>query len=120
MISNFYDLDVWQKAHSLVLDIYKITELFPQSELFGIISQIRRAVTSITANVAEGFERFHFKDKIKFYHQARGSLGEVENFLILSRDLKFISSEQYEMFAIKIKEIRKLINGLINSIEKQK
>lgn len=118
-IQNFYDLNAWKEGHKLVLEIYSITKNFPADERFGITSQIRRAVSSITANIAEGFERFHFKDKIRFYHQARGSVGEVQNFLILAKDLKFIDNKICENLGAKSKEIGRLINGLIRSIEKQ-
>ena len=120
MIKEFYDLDVWKKGHQLVLEIYKITKDFPKEEKFGIIDQLRRASSSITANVAEGFERYHFNDKIKFYYQARGSVAEVQNFLLLSRDLAYINAEICEELNIKADAIRQLINGLIRSIEKQK
>ena len=92
-IKNFYDLEAWKKGHALVLSIYKITESFPKEETYGIISQLRRASSSITANIAEGFARYHFRDKIRFYHNARGSVAEVQNFLLLAKDLKFIGLE---------------------------
>jgi len=117
-VKNFYDLEVWKKGHSLVLDIYKITQRFPKEELYGIISQIRRAASSITANIAEGFERFHFKDKIRFYYQARGSIAEVQNFLLLAKDLNFINLEECKILGEKANEVRKLLNGLIRSLEK--
>jgi four helix bundle protein len=79
-IKNFYDLDAWKKTHKLVLEIYQITKDFPKDEAYGIIGQLRRAASSITANIAEGFSRYHFKDKIRFYYQARGSIAEVQNF----------------------------------------
>ncbi|MEK7166858.1 MAG: four helix bundle protein [Patescibacteria group bacterium] len=79
-IKNFYNLNAWQKGHQLVLGIYKITKDFPKEEIFGTVSQLRRAASSITANIAEGFERYHFKDKIRFYYQSRGSIAEVQNF----------------------------------------
>jgi len=120
MIKEFYDLDVWKKGHKLVLEIYKITKDFPKEEKFGIIDQLRRAASSITANVAEGFERYHFNDKIKFYYQARGSVAEVQNFLLLSKDLGYINTDVREELIQKTNEIRQLINGLIRAIEKQK
>jgi four helix bundle protein len=118
-IKNFYDLEAWQKGHLLVLEIYKITRDFPEEEKFGIISQIRRAAASITANIAEGFARFHFKDKIKFYLQARGSVAEVQNFLLLSKDLGFINFDICGNIGEKANEVRRLINGLIRAIESQ-
>lgn len=119
-IQNFYDLEAWKEGHKLVIDIYKTTNSFPNEEKFGIISQIRRASGSITANIAEGFARYHFNDKIRFYHQARGSLAEVQNFLILSKDLNFIEKEICDQFMIRSKNIAQLINGMIRSIKRQK
>ncbi|OGZ62373.1 MAG: hypothetical protein A3H51_01135 [Candidatus Spechtbacteria bacterium RIFCSPLOWO2_02_FULL_38_8] len=119
-IKNFYDLEAWKQAHLLVIEVYKITENFPKEELYGIVSQLRRAVGSITANIAEAFARYHFKDKVKFYYQARGSAAEVQNFLLIARDLKIINDEICKKLGEKSKEVQKLINGLIRSIEKQK
>lgn len=119
-IKNFYDLEAWKKGHELVLSVYKITKDFPKEELFGIISQLRRAASSITANIAEGFERYHFNDKKRFYHQSRGSVAEVQNFLLLAKDLNFISLEICKDLGEKANAIRRLINGLIKSIENQK
>ena len=119
-IKNFYELDAWKRGHELVLEIYKLTEKFPKEETFGIVSQLRRAVSSITANIAEGFARFHFKDKVRFYYQARGSVAEVQNFLLLAKDLGFIDSLICVEKNKKASEVSQLINGLIRSIEKQK
>ncbi|MFA6427379.1 MAG: four helix bundle protein [Candidatus Magasanikbacteria bacterium] len=118
-IHNFYELDAWKKGHDLVLEIYLITKDFPKDELYGIISQMRRAVYSITANIAEGFARFHFKDKVRFYYQARGSAAEIQNFLFISKDLQYISGEQSKILWIKSVDVIKLINGLIRSTETQ-
>lgn len=119
-VKNFTDLEVWQKGHELVLQIYKITRDFPKEEKFGIIDQLRRAVSSITANVAEGFERYHFNDKIKFYYQARGSVAEIQNFLLLSKDLGYIKIQECEELNKQADTIRQMINGLIRSISNQK
>lgn len=92
-IKNFYDLEAWRKGHNLCLDVYKVTENFPKGEIFGLTSQMRRAASSIGANMAEGFERYHFKDKARFYHQARGSVAETQNGLLLAKDLGYIDYE---------------------------
>jgi len=118
-VQNFYDLEAWKKGHELTKEIYRITKKFPKEELYGIISQLRRAASSITANIAEGFARYHFKDKTRFYYQARGSVAEVQNFLFLSRDLNFIDSKTCENLQEESKCVAQLINGLIRSIEKQ-
>ncbi len=114
---NFYDLETWQVAHQYVLSIYKITEKVPDTERFGIISQLRRAASSITANIAEGYDRYYFKDKIRFYFNARGSSAETQNFLFLSRDLGYITIEQCTELFKKSNEVRRLLNGLIRYTE---
>jgi len=119
-IKNFYDLDAWKRGHELVIGIYNLSKNFPIEEKFGIINQIRRAAFSVTANISEGFGRFYFKDKARFYYQARGSVFEVQNFLILAKDLEFISAKECEEFFRKYSEISQIINGLIRVIEKQK
>jgi four helix bundle protein len=119
-IKNFYDLEAWKKGHKLTLEIYRITKEFPREEIYGIISQLRRAASSITANIAEGFARYHFNDKIRFYYNSRGSIAEVQNFLLLARDLSYINSDVCDELNNKCDEAGKLINGLIKSIEKQK
>lgn len=117
IINDFYDLNAWKYAHQFVVKIYKNLSSIPKEEKFGIIDQLRRASSSISANIAEGFGRFHKKDKIHFYYQARGSLKEVQNFLLLSRDLKYIEKENIKELWIDSKTCEKLINGLIRSTE---
>jgi len=118
-IKKFYDLDGWKRGHKLALEIYKLTKEFPKEEQYGITSQLRRAVSSITANIAEGFARYHYKDKIRFYYQARGSAAEVQNFLLLAKDLGYISLEICGRLGEETNQTIKLINGLIRSTEKQ-
>lgn len=114
---DFFNLDVWKRAHLFVLEIYKLTLTLPANERFGITSQIRRSASSITANIAEGYERFYYKDKRRFYYNARGSLAETQNFIFLIRDLQFISPEIANRLLQTTKDIAKLINGLINYTE---
>ncbi|PIU01681.1 four helix bundle protein [bacterium (Candidatus Torokbacteria) CG09_land_8_20_14_0_10_42_11] len=118
-IKNLYDLDAWKKSYVLVLEIYKITKGFPEVEKFGISSQLRRVASSVVANIAEGFARYHFRDKVKFYYQARGSVAEVQTFLLLSKDLNYINLAVCGRLGEKFNESAKLINGMIRSIEKQ-
>jgi len=117
-IKNFTDLEVWRKANDFVLAIYKITKDFPKEELFGIVSQLRRAALSITANIAEGFGRYHYKDKIKFYYQSRGSVSEVQNLLIVCENLSYIDKKNSRQFLEASEEIHQMLNGLIKSIGK--
>ncbi|MHB9019599.1 MAG: four helix bundle protein [Minisyncoccota bacterium] len=113
MVKNFYGLKVWQDAHKITLDIYKTTKTFPHEEIFGLTSQMRRASSSISANIAEGFGRFHFKDKIRFYQQARGSAVELQNHLFLSQDLNYIKKENARKIFQEIEVVIKELNGLI-------
>jgi len=119
-IKTFEDLETWQIAHGLVLEIYKITKKYPKDELYGIVSQLRRAALSITSNIAEGFSRYHYNDKIRFYHCARGSASEVRNCLRLSKDLEYIAEEECKSLSDGMEKVLKMINGLIRSIEAQK
>lgn len=119
-IKNFYDLDAWKKSHKLVLIVYKITQSFPRDELYGVVNQLRRATVSITANIAEGFSRYHYKDKVRFYYQARGSVAEVQNFLLLAKDLGYITLNECKLIGEHSNDVARLINGLIRSIEKLK
>lgn len=91
--SRFQDLIVWQKSHELVLNIYKDTRSYPDEEKFGLISQMRRSAVSIPANIAEGFKRKGKKDKINFYNIAQASLEELKYYLILSKDLGYLSDD---------------------------
>ncbi len=94
-ISSFRDLKVWQKAHELVLDIYKLTKKFPQEEKYGLISQMRRAAVSITTNIVEGFRRISVKESLNFYNISNGSLEELRYEIQIVFDLGYISSDEF-------------------------
>ena len=111
MIREFTDLLVWQEGHKLVLSVYKIK--FPRSELFASSDQIRRAVVSITSNIAEGFGRQTIKEKIQFYYQAHGSLTEVKNQLMISRDLNYLDVTEYQKIMELLGNTHRLLLGLI-------
>jgi four helix bundle protein len=119
-IKTFSDLNAWKKFHEFALEIYKAARKFPREELYGITSQLKRSVSSIAANIAEGFSRYHYNDKIRFYHNARGSASESQNFILLARDLSFLNKEESNRLLGISEEAIKLINGLIRSIEKQR
>ena len=89
-ITSFTDLHSWQIGHELVLSIYKITTDYPKAELFALTTQMRRASVSITSNIAEGFSRSSWKEKYQFYSMALGSVTELENQLLISRDIGYI------------------------------
>ena len=111
MIREFTDLLVWQEGHKLVLSVYKIK--FPQSELFALSDQIRRAVISVTSNIAEGFGRQTIKEKVQFYYQAHGSLTEVKNQLMIARDLKYLDEINYQETIQQLANTHRLLLGLI-------
>ena len=118
-IKNFWELEAWKKANVLAIEIYILTKNFPLEEKYGMISQLRRAATSVAANIAEGFSRYHYKDKIKFYYNGRGSASEVQSFIIFCKDIGFVDAKRALEIVGKYNEELRLLNGLINSISKQ-
>ncbi len=86
---NFQDLIVWQKAHQMVLEVYRLSSNFPKTETYGLTSQLRRATVSVPANIAEGFRKRGLADKIRFLNIAQGSLEESRYYLILANDLEY-------------------------------
>lgn len=94
-IQNFKDIIAWQKAHELTLLVYDFTSRFPRHELFGLVSQMRRCAVSVPSNIAEGYKRKGKQDSIHFYVIAESSLEELRYQLYLSRDLKYITEEEY-------------------------
>ncbi len=117
-IESYQDLKVWKKSIRLVTEIYKITQSFPKVEVYSLTNQIRRSAISIPANIAEGWGRNMTKEYIHFLKISRGSLLETETHLIISKNLKYISSQTMESMLLKIKEINKMLNALINSLNK--
>jgi len=110
---TFQDLIVWQKAHGFVLSVYKFTELFPKSEIYGLTSQFRRAAISIAANIAEGFKKKGAADKVRFMNIAQSSLEECRYYLILSLDLGYGDTKE---LMLQIEEVSKLLTSYANSI----
>lgn len=93
-IVNFRDLEVWKLGKDLVVEIYRVTKNFPKDELYGLVSQMRRAAVSIPSNVAEGFNRRHNREYRQFLYVTLGSCAELETHLEIARDLQLISAEQ--------------------------
>lgn len=112
---RFTDLIVWQKAHALVLNCYKMTAVFPKEELFGLTSQLRRAAISIPANIAEGFKKKGKADKLRFMNIAEGSLEELKYYLIFAYDLKYYKTKEIFLLA---EEVGKLIYSYSKGMEK--
>ncbi len=112
-IRSFTGLNVWKEAHKLVVLIYTVTKKFPREEQFGLKDQIRRASVSISSNIAGGFSRNSFKEKVKFYYISLGSLTEVQNQLLVSRDIGCIDQKDFALIAEQTVIVSKLCNGLI-------
>ncbi len=112
------NLLVWKKAHKLTINIYKTTKDFPKDEQYGLVSQMRRASTSIPSNIVEGKSRGSTKEFKRFLLIARGSLEELKYYIILSKDLNYIAYNEYEKLLNKAREVGRLLNGLLVSLDK--
>lgn len=114
---TFKELIVWQKAHQLVLNIYKITKDFPKEEVYALTSQVRRASVSIAANIAEGYKKKTKPHKLSFLNISEGSLEEVKYYLILSKDLDYISENTFQKLEALSEEVGKILTGYSNAIK---
>lgn len=111
MSTSFKDLIVWQKAHAFVLLVYNISSKFPNIERFGLCSQFQRAAVSIPANIAEGYRKLSKADKLRFINISQGSLEECRYYVILSKDLAYISTDEYEQLNGLIEDVSRLLNA---------
>src|SRR3989344_4117155 len=118
-IESFTDLNAWKQAHRLVLLIYKLTKHFPREELYSLVDQLRRASISIVSNIAEGFSRESYKEKVQFYATARGSVTETQSQLLVARDLRYIDKNSFDQLAAQTITTHKLLSGLIKSSKKK-
>lgn len=109
-------LDAWKKAYAFGLAIYKVTKAFPREELFGITSQIRRAATSIAANIAEGCTRQSPKEFKQFVSISRGSLAEVETWLFFAKDLNYLPEDRFKALKEQVEKVGNLLYGLFKSL----
>lgn len=116
LFENFDKLLVWQRAHSLVLKIYEVTNNFPKEEIWGLTSQIRRAAVSVPSNIVEGKARGSRKDFKRFLLIARGSLEEVKYQSLLAKELKYMNDEQYEEITVMIEDVGRLLGGMIRKV----
>ena len=116
MTKTYKELVVWQKSYQLSLLIYKLTSKFPKNEIYSLISQMRRAVISIPSNIAEGYCRYSKKEYVQFLQIAFGSGAELETQLIIAKDLRYISSNEYEQANELLVEVLKMLNSLVRKI----
>ena len=114
---DFKDLQVWRKSHQLTLNVYRATEGFPRSELFGLTSQIRRAASSIEANLAEGCGRTQ-AEFARFIQIALGSNCEVECHLLLARDLSLLPDESHQRLLSQVEEVRRMLSALLKTVRR--
>ncbi len=114
-IKGFEDLEVWQLGKELTVLAYEIARYLPDSEVYGLGGQIKRAAVSIPANIAEGFGRYHYLDKIKFFLNARGSLNELKSHLLIGKELRFFSDAQVESILPAIETLSIKLNNLITT-----
>ena len=114
-IERFEELEVWQIAHRMVLNIYKTTDDLPRDQRFGLISQMQRAGVSVPANIAEGFKRRGIADKVRFYNIAQGSLEEVRYYFMLCRDLRY--KIDFELLNEQAERVGRMLTGLMRSVK---
>ena len=116
-IKSHRDLFVWQRAMDLVVNVYRLTDGFPKTEVYALTSQIRRAVTSIPANIAEGQGRRLPKEFLYFLGNARGSLWELDTHLEAAARLGYLTAEQHSTIQLEMDEVGRMLNGLMRSIK---
>lgn len=112
-MKDFRSLQIWKKAHTLTLDIYRATKKFPKDEIFGLVSQIRRSSASISTNIAEGCGRDGDAELGRFLQIARGSASEVENHLLLARDLDYLEEKVFDDLSSRVVELKRMLTGFI-------
>jgi len=119
MTYTFENIIAWQKAHQFVLTVYRITKSFPIEEVYGLTSQFRRAAVSIEANIAEGYKKLSKADKLRFMNISQGSIEECRDYILLSRDLQYISDNDFTELHNMLEETSKMLylycNGIINN-----
>lgn len=113
-IRDFTDLKVWQESHRLALLVYAETKIFPKEEIFGLTGQMRRAAISISSNIAEGFGRKNYKEKVQFYCLSLGSLYELRSQILLGKDVNYLSTQSFGKLEEQTINTQKLLNAFIS------
>jgi four helix bundle protein len=116
-MKDFRSLKVWGKSHNITLEIYKLTKNFPKEEQFNLTSQLRRAISSVPTNLAEGCGRGSDKDFKRFVQIAMGSASEAEYLILLCKDLKYFSDKEFDKLILEIQEIKKMLSSLISKLK---
>ncbi len=115
-MKEYKNLEVWKRAHRMTIDIYQLTKSFPKEEQYGLTSQLRRAMASVSTNITEGCGRNSQREFSRFLQISGGSASEVEYLILLTRDLKFIKESEYQKFVKEIISIQKMLHALIKMI----
>lgn len=118
-MKTYKELTVWKKSMMLVVRLYDVTTKFPESERFGLVNQMRRAVVSIPSNIAEGYARKHTKEYLQFLYIAFGSAAELETQLMIAKELKFVKKVDYEEMNSLLVEVLKMLNALISNLARR-
>ena len=116
-MKDYRKIQVWQRSHALTLEIYRLTKLFPKEEMFGLTSQMRRAASSIPANIAEGAGRDGDPELKRFLIIALGSASELNYFILLSSELGYIDQSSAKIAAAEILEIRRMLGGFVQKLK---
>jgi four helix bundle protein len=119
-MQDFRQLNVWQKGHALALGVYAATHGFPRDEIYGLMSQLRRAAVSVGANIAEGCGRNSRADFGRFLHIAMGSASELQYLLLVARDLKYLKGDQYEVLDAATSEVKRMLASLIKRVSSRR
>ena len=118
MVQDYKQLKIWQRSFQLAVEVYKLTNKFPKSEKYNLTSQLRRAATSISSNIAEGASKHTTQDFQRFLYQAYASLKEVESLLLLSKELKYVLERDFDVLAKEIDELARMIYRFIEVVKK--
>jgi four helix bundle protein len=116
-MQHFKNLKVWEKAHSLTLDVYRLTQAFPREELYGLTSQMRRSAASIGANIAEGTCRGGDADFARFVRIAAGSASELEYHTLLAHDLKLLHGDDFQQLSTQAQEVKRMLASLLHKLK---
>jgi len=115
-MQNYKDLKVWEKAHQFTLEVYEVTKTFPKEEVYSLTNQLRRAASSIPANIAEGCGKSTQAEFARYLNVSLGSANEAEYFLILSKDLKYLNEMLFNKLFTLINEIKAMLISLIGKV----
>src|SRR3972149_10856813 len=112
-IQAFTDLNVWKEGHKLVITVYRVTKSFPRTEVYSMVDRMRRSAASVTANIAEGFGRHTYKEKLQFYYLAQGSLVELKNFVLIARDVGYLAEVEFDQLQEQANLTHKLLQRFL-------